>query len=59
VKDAIVEHGGARLPISVSVGLASAQGSAVDVATMLGAADEALDAVTHSGRNSVRVADAP
>lgn len=56
VKDAIVEHGGARLPISVSVGLASAQGSAVDFATMLGAADEALYAVKHSGRNSVRVA---
>jgi len=28
----------------------------VDFATMLGAADEALYAVKHSGRNSVRVA---
>jgi len=56
VKASIVEHGGFRLPISVSLGVASAQGGAVDLDAMLGAADEALYQVKQSGRNSVGVA---
>jgi len=58
VKAAIVEHGGARLPITVSVGVATSRGGGVEVAGLLAAADAALYAVKAGGRNSVRVAAA-
>ena len=58
VKSAIVEHDGVRLPISVSVGVATTRGGSAQVAGLLDAADAALYAVKAGGRNSVRVAAA-
>ena len=58
VKSAIVDHGGVRLAITVSVGVATTRGNAADVAGLLSAADAALYAVKAGGRNSVRVAAA-
>jgi len=58
VKAAIVEHHGAQLPISVSVGVATTRGGAAQVTGLLAAADAALYAVKAGGRNSVRVAAA-
>jgi diguanylate cyclase (GGDEF)-like protein len=56
VQTSPVMHGLVRLPVTVSMGVASASGRVVDFPDLLAAADEALYAVKAGGRNAARAA---
>ena len=59
VQDARILHQGVQIPVTVSIGVATAVGEAVSVDTLMAAADAALYRAKQRGRNRVEISARP
>lgn len=58
IEELSFEHGGSQLPVTVSVGVATAPHAQItDTTTLVGAADKALYAAKQAGRNLIKIYD--